>query len=49
VQQYTWLFYLIILYQIQKFRAVLELVHTDSAELMYNNSKHMKKVLWKRA
>jgi hypothetical protein len=33
----------------QKFRAVLELVHTDSAEIMYNNSKYMKKVLWEQA
>ena len=42
-------YYVIILYQIQKFRAVLKLVHTDSAELMYNNSEYMKKVLWKQA
>jgi hypothetical protein len=33
----------------QKFRAVLELVHTDSAELTCNNSKYVKKVLWKQA
>ena len=33
----------------QKFRAVLELVHTDSAELTRNNSKYVKKVLWKQA
>jgi hypothetical protein len=49
MQQHTWLFYLIILYQMQKFRAVLELVHTDSAELMCNNSKYVWKVLWKQA
>jgi hypothetical protein len=28
---------------------MLELVHADLAELIHNNSKHMKKVLWKQA
>jgi len=47
MQQHTWLFYLVILYQMQNFMFVLELVHTDSAGLMY--SKYMRKVLWKQA